>query len=213
MDIGDVADVIAALPATYVDAHGADDAGAAVEARTQLLASFTPLLAELKERNRAAYERLAERQRAVRAARDGTDAASVALQELAYEREQLARQLVEIEMRPTVFEQVPLRPLSEYEATAPDAYKSAAVMQDAHALTVHRLQYELDECRRLEQAARTGEQELSALRKRAGTTSRALARLDRDLHALVQTATATDKVRLDGAEGGGGHKESGSKDA
>lgn len=177
-----VTGAVAALPAT----HAGDAQDSAAPAR--LLSEFTPLLAELKGLTRDAYSTLAERRAPVDEVREELDTASVSLQNLVYEREQLRSRIHTCNELETVYQDVPLRPLDEFQRDAPEAYRSEAVFGDEHQLMVHRLQYELDERRRLEQELKAREGEVTALQKTSTEAKRALSGLEKEVRQLVRTA-------------------------
>lgn len=177
-----VTGAVAALPTTH--AGEAQDPAA----RARLLSEFTPLLAELKTLTRDAYATLGERRAPVDEVRKELDTASVTLQNLVYEREQLRSRIHTCNELETVYQDVPLRPLDEFQRDAPEAYRSEAVLGDEHQLMVHRLQYELDERRRLEQELKARESEVAALQKTSTEAKRALGGLEKEVRQLMRAA-------------------------
>lgn len=141
-DAQQAANAVLAMP-THAPPYVGDDA-----ARYELLTQSTQALAQLKAANRVAYAAQAAARARVRTARDEVDAAARELQHLVYERTQLEAQIDACAALDTVYEEVPLRPMDEFLAHAPEESRAPAVTEDAHELLVHRLQFELEERRR-----------------------------------------------------------------
>ena len=141
-DAQQAANAVLAMP-THAPPYAGDDA-----ARYELLTQSTQALAQLKAANRVAYAAQAAARAQVRTARDEVDAAARELQHLVYERTQLEAQIDACAALDTVYEEVPLRPMDEFLAHAPEESRAPAVTEDAHELLVHRLQFELEERRR-----------------------------------------------------------------
>ncbi|WFC94880.1 hypothetical protein MBRA1_001518 [Malassezia brasiliensis] len=166
---------------THAPPYAGDDAG-----RYEVLMQSTQALAQLKAANRAAYATQAAARAQVRAARDEVDAAARELQHLVYERTQLEAQIAACDALDTVYEEVPLRPMDAFLAQAPEDSRTPEVCEDAHMLLVHRLQFELEERRRLEQQAKALETELSTRQREQNAAVRALRARQKQITALVE---------------------------
>lgn len=173
----DLGAVSAALTA-HADTYAGDVRGAAA-----LLAESAPLLAELKRANREAYTELGAQREAIAHDRAALAAVETERQCLAYEAEQLRAHIDAVNALETVYEQVELCDMAEFERDVPDM-----PTDDAHELLLRRLQHELDVRRRLEQRVKALDGDAKAAAEKHAAAHSELGALERALAALCSSA-------------------------
>lgn len=173
-DLGAVSAALAARADVYAD----DVRGAAA-----LLAESAPLLAELKRANREAYAELGAQREGIAGDRAVLAEAETERESLAYEAEQLRARIDAVNALETVYEQVELCDVAEFERDVPDM-----PTDDAHELLLRRLQHELDVRRRLEQRVKALDGDAKAAAEKHAAARSELGALERALAALYASA-------------------------
>ncbi|KAK7049506.1 hypothetical protein VNI00_005537 [Paramarasmius palmivorus] len=109
------------------------------------------LVARLKALNRAANLATRTQKDATAVARQEMDQSYLGLQNLLYEKRHLEREIEKCRQFASVYQDVPLYSLDEFQALAPEEARTQEVMQDEHQLMLNRLSFELAERQRLAQ--------------------------------------------------------------
>lgn len=113
-------------------------------------AAYTLSLVQLKAANRDAYAAVAQGRTLATSAQGDVDAATTQLHTLAYERQQLEAQIAACNATESIYKSIPLRSVEAWAAQAPAAMHTEAE-EGAQNQLLFRLQFELDERRRVEQ--------------------------------------------------------------
>ncbi|WFC98867.1 hypothetical protein MYAM1_001600 [Malassezia yamatoensis] len=159
------------------------------DSQHELLSRAAPALSVLRAVNRDAYRAMAESRAEVRHARSEVDDAALQLQHATYERKQLEAQIAACHALETVYETVDVRPLEEFQSQAPESMRTEEVLADEHQTLIHRLQFELEERRRLEQHAKNLETELTAGQREKRASIRALRARQKQIASLIESAS------------------------
>ncbi|PWN39840.1 hypothetical protein IE81DRAFT_294252, partial [Ceraceosorus guamensis] len=112
---------------------------------TTYLASLTPILAQLRALGRRVAEDNKRSKGKVAERRAEVDESRLRLQNLEYERSQLEGEIRRCKEFVSVFQDIELRDLSEFQAVAPEELRTEQILSDPHSLMLARLEYELIE--------------------------------------------------------------------
>ncbi|KAF9259526.1 hypothetical protein L218DRAFT_933661 [Marasmius fiardii PR-910] len=109
------------------------------------------LISRLKTLNRSANLATRTRKDATAIARQEMDQSYLGLQNLLYEKRHLEREIDKCRQFASVYQDVPLYSLEEFERLAPEEARTSNVMANEHQLMLNRLSFELAERQRLDQ--------------------------------------------------------------
>ncbi|KAI0092675.1 Fms-interacting protein-domain-containing protein [Irpex rosettiformis] len=110
------------------------------------------LFARLKALNRAANVATREHKQATSDMRHDMDQTHLSLQNLLYEKRHLEREIEKCRQFASIYQDIPLYSEEEFMEKAPEALRSEEVLSNEHALMLNRLNFELAERQRLDQA-------------------------------------------------------------
>ncbi|KAH7887726.1 Fms-interacting protein-domain-containing protein [Phlebopus sp. FC_14] len=108
------------------------------------------LIARLKALNRNANAATRAHKQATAEARQEMDQTHLGLQNLLYEKRHLEREIDKCRQFASIFQDVPLYSLSEFQQLAPPEARSADALENPHQLMLNRLSFELAERQRLD---------------------------------------------------------------
>ncbi|OCH94065.1 hypothetical protein OBBRIDRAFT_817417 [Obba rivulosa] len=109
------------------------------------------LFARLKALNRAANAAARAHKQATADARQEMDHTYLGLQNLLYEKRHLEREIEKCRQFASVYQDVPLHSLEDFQVLAPEEARSEGVLSNEHQLMLNRLSFELAERQRLDQ--------------------------------------------------------------
>ncbi|KIJ20035.1 hypothetical protein PAXINDRAFT_67712 [Paxillus involutus ATCC 200175] len=108
------------------------------------------LLARLKALNRNANAATRAHKQATTEARQDMDQTHLGLQNLLYEKRHLEREIDKCRQFASIYQDVPLHSLPEFQELAPPEARSPDVLETPHQLMLNRLSFELAERQRLD---------------------------------------------------------------
>ncbi|KAK2466224.1 hypothetical protein APHAL10511_001866 [Amanita phalloides] len=180
------ADVLDKLRDLVAKPNPADDAAAL---HTRAMA----LVARLKALNRAANAGSRVCKDNTAAARLDMDQSLLQLQNLLYEKRHLEREIEKCRQFASIYQDVPLYSLEEFERLAPEEARTPDVLADEHQLMLNRLSFELAERQRLDQRKRELLQRKEDLLKESKAKVMTLDSVKAQLDSLMKTASDIQK--------------------
>ncbi|ESK96018.1 fms interacting protein [Moniliophthora roreri MCA 2997] len=151
------------------------------------------LISRLKALNRAANLATRTQKDATTIARQEMDQSYLGLQNLLYEKRHLEREIEKCRQFASVYQDVPLYPLEEFQKLAPEEARTPDVMNDEHQLMLNRLSFELAERQRLDQKRKELLHAKEELIKESKTKSSTLESVKLQIDNLVKTASEIQK--------------------
>ncbi|KAN0097642.1 Fms-interacting domain containing protein [Tylopilus felleus] len=117
---------------------------------TALQVRASALLARLKALNRSANAATRTHKQATADARQDMDQTHLGLQNLLYEKRHLEREIDKCRQFASIYQDVPLHLLPEFQELAPPEARTPDVLENSHQLMLNRLSFELAERQRLD---------------------------------------------------------------
>ncbi|KIO12970.1 hypothetical protein M404DRAFT_6937 [Pisolithus tinctorius Marx 270] len=116
---------------------------------TTVRVQATALVARLKALNRNANAATRAHKQATTEARQEMDQTHLGLQNLLYEKRHLEREIEKCRQFASIYQDVPLHSLEEFQQMAPPEARTEDVLDNPHQLMLNRLSFELAERQRL----------------------------------------------------------------
>jgi THO complex subunit 5 len=113
------------------------------------------------------------------------------LQNLQYERLHLEREITATETFATIYQDIPLLSVSEFEAQAPTELKLLTPASDPHQMMLNRLTFELQERKRLAERVKSLQEKKTAIEKANKGLALDVTKLDSDIDALLTVRRAS----------------------
>ncbi|KAF8621578.1 hypothetical protein AX15_007604 [Amanita polypyramis BW_CC] len=151
------------------------------------------LVARLKSLNRAANAATRVSKEQTAAARHEMDQSHLQLQNLLYEKRHLEREIEKCRQFVSIYQDVPLYSLEDFERLAPQEARTEEVLADEHQLMLNRLSFELAERQRLDQGRRELLQQKEDLLKESKSKVSTLDNVKAQIDALMKTASDIQK--------------------
>ncbi|KAJ4481549.1 Fms-interacting protein-domain-containing protein [Lentinula edodes] len=158
-----------------------------------LLIRSSALVSCLKSLNRAANTATRTKKDETTAARHEMDQSHLGLQNLLYEKRHLEREIEKCRQFASVYQDIPLYTMEEFQQSAPEAARTSEVLEDEHQLMLNRLSFELAERQRLDLKRRELLQAKEELLKQSRTNTNTLDSVKSHIDALVKTASEIQK--------------------
>ncbi|KAF5389053.1 hypothetical protein D9757_004898 [Collybiopsis confluens] len=158
-----------------------------------LLIRSSALVSCLKSLNRAANIATRSKKDETTAARHEMDQSHLGLQNLLYEKRHLEREIEKCRQFASVYQDIPLYSLEEFQRLAPEEASSLSVLEDDHQLMLNRLSFELAERQRLDLKRRELVQAKEELLKQSRVNLNTLDSVKGHIDALVKTASEIQK--------------------
>jgi len=121
------------------------------------------------------------------------DQSHLGLQNLLYEKRHLEREIEKCRQFASVYQDIPLYGLDEFERLAPEEARTSTVLSDEHQLMLNRLSFELAERQRLDFKRRELLQAKEELLKQSKTNMSTMDSVKGHIDALVKTASEIQK--------------------
>lgn len=153
----------------------------------------TALIARLKSLNRAANAATRAHKDATAAARHEMDQSHLGLQNLLYEKRHLEREIEKCRQFASIYQDILLYTLDEFQQLAPQEAKTEDVMGDEHQLMLNRLSFELAERQRLDQRRRELIQQKEELLKESKAKQSTKDGINAQLDSLYKNAIQIQK--------------------
>ncbi|KAG7096948.1 hypothetical protein E1B28_004346 [Marasmius oreades] len=151
------------------------------------------LISRSKALNRSANLATRTRKDATAIARQEMDQSYLGLQNLLYEKRHLEREIEKCRQFASVYQDVPLYPLEEFQRLAPEEARTSTVMENEHQLMLNRLSFELAERQRLDQKRKEMLNLKEELLKEGKLNSTKLDNVKTQIDMLVKTAFEIQK--------------------
>ncbi|KAF8529024.1 Fms-interacting protein-domain-containing protein [Hysterangium stoloniferum] len=116
-----------------------------------LLSEASALFAQLKALNRATNAATRDHKQRTAEARQAMDHTHLGLQNLMYERRHFEKEIEKCRQFASVYQDIPLYPLDEFLARAPQEVRTEDILKNEHQLMLNRLSFELAERQRLDE--------------------------------------------------------------
>ncbi|KAE9410529.1 hypothetical protein BT96DRAFT_961916 [Gymnopus androsaceus JB14] len=158
-----------------------------------LLVRSSALVSCLKTLNRTANTATRTKKDETTAARQEMDQSHLGLQNLLYEKRHLEREIEKCRQFASVYQDIPLYGLDEFERLAPEEARTSTVLSDEHQLMLNRLSFELAERQRLDFKRRELLQAKEELLKQSKTNMSTMDSVKGHIDALVKTASEIQK--------------------
>ncbi|KAJ3741117.1 Fms-interacting protein-domain-containing protein [Lentinula detonsa] len=158
-----------------------------------LLIRSSALVSCLKSLNRAANTATKTKKDETTAARQEMDQSHLGLQNLLYEKRHLEREIEKCRQFASVYQDIPLYTLEEFQGLAPEEARTSEVLEDDHQLMLNRLSFELAERQRLDLKRRELLQAKEELLKQSKANTNTLDGVKGHIDALVKTASEIQK--------------------
>ncbi|KAJ3736354.1 Fms-interacting protein-domain-containing protein [Lentinula guzmanii] len=158
-----------------------------------LLIRSSALVSCLKSLNRAANTATKTKKDETTAARQEMDQSHLGLQNLLYEKRHLEREIEKCRQFASVYQDIPLYTLEEFQGLAPEEARTSEVLEDDHQLMLNRLSFELAERQRLDLKRRELLQAKEELLKQSKVNTNTLDGVKGHIDALVKTASEIQK--------------------
>jgi THO complex subunit 5 len=153
----------------------------------------TALMSRLKTLNRAANTATRARKQATAEARQEMDQTHLGLQNLLYEKRHLEREIEKCRQFASIYQDVPLYSVHEFEMLAPPEARTDAVLADSHQLMLNRLSFELAERQRLDLKKKELMQQKEDLLAQSKNKNTTLDSVKLQIDTLVKTAAEIQK--------------------
>ncbi|KAJ7095401.1 Fms-interacting protein-domain-containing protein [Mycena belliarum] len=127
------------------------------------------------------------------AARHDMDQSHLGLQNLLYEKRHLEREIEKCRQFASVYQDIPLYALEEFERLAPPEARTEEVLSDEHQLLLNRLSFEFVERQRLDKMKKDLMQQKEELLKESKTKSNTMDNVKAQIEALLKTAADVQK--------------------
>ncbi|KAJ4478092.1 Fms-interacting protein-domain-containing protein [Lentinula aciculospora] len=158
-----------------------------------LLMRSSALVSCLKSLNRSANTTTRTKKDETAAARQEMDQSHLGLQNLLYEKRHLEREIEKCRQFASVYQDIPLYTMEEFQKLAPEEARPSEVLEDEHQLMLNRLSFELAERQRLDLRRRELLQAKEELLKQSRTNTNTLDGVKGHIDALVKTASEIQK--------------------
>ncbi|KAI0776081.1 Fms-interacting protein-domain-containing protein [Trametes elegans] len=151
------------------------------------------LFARLKALNRAANHASRAHKQATADARHEMDQTYLGLQNLLYEKRHLEREIEKCRQFASIYQDVPVHSLEEFQELAPEEARTDDVLSDEHQLMLNRLSFELSERQRLDQKRKELIKEKEALLKESKTKAATMESVKAHVDGLLKSAMEVQK--------------------
>ncbi|KAM6495871.1 Fms-interacting domain containing protein [Amanita muscaria] len=151
------------------------------------------LVGRLKSLNRVANSATRVYKDETAAARQEMDQSHLELQNLLYEKRHLEREIEKCRQFASIYQDVPLYPLEEFETLAPVEARTEDVLADEHQLMLNRLSFELAERQRMDQKKKQLMQEKEDLLKESKSKVTTMDSVKSQIDTLMKTASDIQK--------------------
>lgn len=149
----------------------------------------TALVARLKALNRNANAATRAHKQATTEARQEMDQTHLGLQNLLYEKRHLEREIEKCRQFASIYQDVPLHSLEEFQQIAPPEARTEDVLDNPHQLMLNRLSFELAERQRLDLKRKELVLLKEELLKQSKVKSTTVDSVKSQIDALMKTAT------------------------
>lgn len=153
----------------------------------------TALVARLKALNRTANAATRAHKHATTEARQDMDQTHLSLQNLLYEKRHLEREIEKCRQFASIYQDVPLHSLEEFQQIAPPEARTEDVLDNPHQLMLNRLSFELAERQRLDLKRKELVLLKEELLKQSKIKSAMVDSVKSQIDVLMKTATETQK--------------------
>lgn len=147
-------------------------------------AKAAPLFVSLKRLNRTLHMDVLHQKERVGEARSMVDSARLALQNLKYEKSMLEQEVRSCQEFQSIYQDIPLHSLEEFEAARSDAEQ----ISDPHLQMLARLQFELEERKRLQHDKQRLQNDKKEVVSENATKKAKLENVERSLKELSASA-------------------------
>ncbi|KAL4075847.1 Fms-interacting protein-domain-containing protein [Scleroderma yunnanense] len=151
------------------------------------------LVARLKTLNRNANAATRTHKQATTDARQEMDQTHLGLQNLLYEKRHLEREIEKCRQFASIYQDVPLHPIEEFQELAPPEAWTHDVLNNPHQLMLNRLSFELAERQRLDLKRKELILHKEELLKQSRIKSTTVDSVKSQIDALMKTATEIQK--------------------
>ncbi|KAJ8469551.1 hypothetical protein ONZ51_g8927 [Trametes cubensis] len=151
------------------------------------------LFARLKALNRSANHATRAHKQATADARHEMDQTYLGLQNLLYEKRHLEREIEKCRQFASIYQDIPVHSLEEFQQLAPEEARTEEVLADEHQLMLNRLSFELSERQRLDQKRRELIKEKEALLKESKTKAATMESVKTQIDSLMKSALDAQK--------------------
>lgn len=155
------------------------------EERFALLHASSPFFAQLRSISRRVHEDARNGKGKVTEIRSRVDNASLALQNLKYQKRHLQEEIRNCKSFQSIYENVSLIDVDQFIQSAPDSEKTDEITTNAHKLYLARLRFELSERKRLEEEKQQLQSKRAALMKENRKKKQRLEGLESDLKEML----------------------------
>ncbi|KAJ7228662.1 Fms-interacting protein-domain-containing protein [Mycena pura] len=156
-------------------------------------ARASALTGRLKSLARAANTATRTTKNLTAAARQEMDQSHLGLQNLLYEKRHLEREIEKCRQFASVYQDIPLYSLEEFELLAPPAAHTEEVLADEHQLLLNRLSFEFVERQRLDKTKKELTQQKEELLKESKTKLATIDNIKTQIETLVKVAADVQK--------------------
>ena len=156
-----------------------------IEERFALLHASSPLFAQLRSTSRKVHEDVRNGKASVTEIRSKVDNASLALQNLRYQKRHLQEEIRNCKSFQSIYENVSLIHVDEFIQTAPEEERTDEIIANPHKLYLARLRFELSERKRLEEEKQRLQANRTALMKENRKKKQRLEGLESDLKEML----------------------------
>ncbi|KAG6335638.1 hypothetical protein ID866_3454 [Astraeus odoratus] len=153
----------------------------------------TALVARLKALNRKANATTRAHKQATTDARQEMDQTHLGLQNLLYEKRHLEREIEKCRQFASIYQDVPLHSIEEFQELAPPEARTPDVLDNSHQLMLNRLSFELAERQRLDLRRKELTLQKEELLKHSKVKSATVESVKSQIDALVKAATEIQK--------------------
>ncbi|PPQ98530.1 hypothetical protein CVT24_004021 [Panaeolus cyanescens] len=151
------------------------------------------LMTRLKALQRAANTATRLRKEETAEARQEMDQSHLNLQNLLYEKRHLEREIEKCRQFASIYQDIPLYTVEEFQQLAPEEQRTEQVLADEHQLMLNRLAFELAERQRLDARKKELLQLRDDLTKESKTKQITMDSVKVQIDILVKTATDVQK--------------------
>ncbi|KAH9482677.1 THO complex subunit 5-like protein [Psilocybe cubensis] len=151
------------------------------------------LIGRLKSLYRAANTATRCRKEETAEARQEMDQSHLNLQNLLYEKRHLEREIEKCRQFASIYQDIPLYTLEEYNLLAPEQSRTEEILADEHQLMLNRLTFELAERQRLDLKKKELMQQKEELLKESKAKSTTMDSVKAHIETLMKTATEIQK--------------------
>lgn len=156
-----------------------------IEERFSLLHQSSPLFAQLRATSRRVHEDARNGKGRVTEIRSKVDNASLALQNLKYQKRHLQEEIRNCKSFQSIYENVNLIHVDEFLQRAPEDERTEEIMTNSHKLYLARLRFELSERKRLEEEKQQLQAKRATLMKDNRKKKQRLEGLESDLKEML----------------------------